>query len=141
MHGVVASSTAQRRLGFMLFIGFGALALLLAAAGIYGILAGSVAERTREIGLRSALGASGRSIVGLVMRQSAALAGVGLGIGILGTVALARYLRSLLFGLQASDPLSLVLALLVIGIVAAGACIVPARRAVGIDPMEALRSE
>jgi ABC-type antimicrobial peptide transport system permease subunit len=141
MQSVVASSTAQRRLGLMLFVAFGALALLLAAAGIYGVLSGTVAERTREIGLRSALGASGRSIASLVLRQSASLAGVGLVIGVLGTIGLARYLQSLLFGLEPSDPLSLGVATLVITVVAVGACILPARRALAVDPMEALRSD
>ena len=141
MQGVVASSTAQRRLGFLLFIAFGAMALLLAAAGIYGILAGSVAERTREIGLRTALGASRGSIAGLVVRQSGALAGVGLVLGTAASLALARYLRALLFGTEASDPVSLVFAIGVIAVIAAVACIVPARRALHVDPMVALRSE
>ncbi|HMC56607.1 MAG TPA: ADOP family duplicated permease [Gemmatimonadaceae bacterium] len=141
MRGVVAGSTAQRRLGFLLFIAFSAMALLLAAAGIYGILAGSVAERTREIGLRSALGASRGAIAGLVLKQSASLAGVGLVVGIGASLALARYLRALLFGLEASDPVSLAAAVAVIGAIAVIACIIPARRALHVDPMVALRHE
>jgi len=141
MSGVVSSSTAQRRLGFLLFIAFGAMALLLAAAGIYGILAGSVAERTREIGLRSALGAPRGSIVGLVLKQSGMLASAGLVVGIAASFVLARYLQSLLFGLSSSDPVSLASAVAVIAGIAALACIVPARRALHVDPMEALRAD
>ena len=141
MHGVVASSTSQRRIGFLLFAAFGALALLLAAAGIYGVLSWSVAERTREIGLRTALGASRQSIVGLVLRQSASLAGIGLVTGVAASFGLARYLHSLMFGLADTDPVSLLLATVAIALVAGIACVAPARRAARVDPMIALRSD
>src|SRR5688572_27850914 len=104
MHGVVSGSTAQRRLGLILFVAFGGVALLLATAGIYGVLSGSVSERTREIGLRAALGATPKSIVKLVLQQSATLAGVGLLIGVGAAIGLSRYLGSLLYGIAPTDP-------------------------------------
>ena len=98
MDQVIAQSTAQRRLAFVLFAAFAVAALLLSIAGIYGVLAGSVAERTREIGLRSALGATPREIVALVVRQGGALAIVGIVLGLGGAFALTRFLRTLLYG-------------------------------------------
>jgi putative ABC transport system permease protein len=141
MGGVISGATAQRRLGLLLFVAFGSVALLLASAGIYGVLAGSVAERTREIGLRSALGASRGSIVGLVVKQSATLAGAGLVVGVAGAIALSRYLGTLLYEVGGTDPVSIGAAVGVVALVALGACLVPARRALGVDPVTALRSE
>lgn len=141
MRGVVSGSTAQRRLGLILFVAFGGVALLLATAGIYGVLSGSVAERTREIGVRSALGATPGSIVGLVLKQSVALAGVGLLVGIGAAIALSRYLGSLLYGIGPTDPVALGTGALVIALVSVAACLAPARRAMRVDPMEALRSD
>ncbi|HEY5060758.1 MAG TPA: FtsX-like permease family protein, partial [Gemmatimonadaceae bacterium] len=141
MDQVIAKSTAQRRLALALFSAFAAAALLLSVAGIYGVLAGSVAERTREIGLRSALGATPAGIVSLVVWQGGRMAVMGLVIGLLGAAALTRYLRTLMFGIGANDPVTLgaVVAILAAAIVAA--CLLPAMRAVRIDPSEALRSE
>jgi putative ABC transport system permease protein len=141
MEQVVARSTGQRRLGLMLFAAFGGLALLLAAAGIYGVLAGSVAERTREFGVRTALGASPLSIVRLVMRQGALLTVAGLVLGAAGALALSRYLRSLLYGVETTDPAALLIASFTILMVTVAACIVPARRATTVDPASALRSD
>jgi predicted permease len=141
MDDMIRRSTAQRRLGLLLFTLFGAVALLLASAGIYGVLAGSVAERTREFGLRTALGATPRSIVAIVLQQGARLAVVGLLIGAVGAFALSRYLRSLLFGVQATDPVSVGLAVATILAVSVLACLVPAMRAVRLDPMTALRAD
>ena len=141
MDDMIRRSTAQRRLGLLLFTLFGAVALLLASAGIYGVLAGSVAERTREFGLRTALGATPRSIVAIVLHQGARLAVVGLLIGGVGAFALSRYLRSLLFGVQATDPVSVGLAVATILAVSVLACLVPAMRAVRVDPMTALRAD
>ena len=141
MGGVVAGSTAQRRLGLLLFVAFGAVALLLTSAGIYGVLAGSVAERTREIGLRSALGASRGSIIGLVVKQSAMLAGVGLVLGVGAAIGLSRYLGALLYEVGGTDPVAIGASVGIVAIVALGACLVPARRALGVDPVTALRSD
>ena len=141
MEQVVASSTAQRRLALLLFGAFALVALVLAVAGIYGVLAGAVAERTREIGVRSALGASPGAIVGMVLLQGARLAGVGLVIGLAGALLLGRFLQSLLFGVGTADPLTLLGVAALLATVAIAACLLPAMRAVGIDPMTALRAD
>jgi putative ABC transport system permease protein len=141
MDELISRSTAQRRLGLLLFAFFGGVALLLASGGIYGLLAGAVAERTREFGLRAALGASPRSIAHLVMAQGAQLTTIGLVLGGLGAVALSRGLRTLLFGVGPTDPIAIAVSAAVIIGVAIAACLVPARRAVGVDPMTALRSD
>jgi len=139
MDVVVASSAAQRSLALTLFGAFATLALLLSAAGIYGVLAGSVAERTREIGLRSALGATPGDLLRMVLGRGLGLAAVGVVLGLLGALATTRYLQSLLFGVGPTDPLMLGGAAAVLLTVAAVACLVPARRAIRVDPMEALR--
>jgi putative ABC transport system permease protein len=141
MQSVIAASTAQRRLALVLFVAFGATALLLAIAGIYGVLAGQVAERTREIGVRGALGAGPRDILVLVMSQGVRLAVIGLGLGLAGALGLTRFLSTMLFGVAATDPATIggVIALLFIVIVVA--CLVPALRAVRIDPSLAMRVE
>jgi putative ABC transport system permease protein len=141
MESVVARSTAQRRLGLLLFVSFSTIALLLASAGIYGVLAGSVAERMREFGLRSALGASPRSLLRLVLSQGAKFAVIGLVLGSAATLSLSRFLRALLFGIAASDPVAMAFAVLLIALVSLAACVVPARRALRADPMAALRAE
>ena len=141
MDQVVSRSTSQRRLGLMLFIGFSGMALVLACAGIYGVLAGAVTERAREIGLRSALGATPGAIVGLVVRQGARLATVGIVLGVGGAFALSRYLQTLLFGVGTQDPAAMAISIAVLVAVSMLACVVPARRAVRVDPMTALRSD
>jgi putative ABC transport system permease protein len=115
--------------------------LLLAIAGIYGVLAGNVAERTREFGVRTALGATPRDIVRMIVRQGGALAAVGVGAGLLGSVALSRFLRSLLFEIAPNDPLTLIAVAVLLGGVALIACLVPATRAARINPSRALRSD
>lgn len=141
MDQLVARSTAQRRLALVLFGAFAAAALLLAVTGIYGVLAGSVAERTREIGVRSALGATPRQIIGLVLGQGGRLAIVGVVLGISGAIALTRYLRALLFGIEPTDPMTLAsVVVLIISVTVAG-CLIPAMRAARVDPSRALRSE
>jgi ABC-type antimicrobial peptide transport system permease subunit len=139
MDAVVASSAAQRSLALTLFSAFATLALLLSAAGIYGVLAGSVAERTREIGLRSALGATPGDLLRMVLARGLGLAAVGVVFGLVGALATTRYLRALLFGVGPMDPLMLGAAAALLLTVAAAACFVPARRAIRVDPMEALR--
>ena len=107
MDQVVAASTSQRRLALVLFGAFAVAALLLSIAGIYGVLAGSVSERTREIGVRSALGATPSSLIGLIVGQGGRLAAIGIVLGIGGSFALTRYLQSLLFGVAPNDPATL----------------------------------
>ena len=141
MEQVVASSTAQRRLALLLFGAFALVALVLAVAGIYGVLAGAVAERTREIGVRSALGASPGAILSMVLLQGARLAGLGLLLGLGGAMLLGRFLQSLLYGVGSADPLTLLGVAALLATVAIAACLLPAIRAVGIDPMTALRGD
>ena len=139
MDDVVAASTGQRRLALTLFTCFALAAVLLAVAGIYGVLAGNVAERTREIGLRAALGATPRNILQLVVGQGARLAVVGLSVGLFGAFALTRSLRALLFGVGPNDPVTMVMATAVLLAAALAACLVPAVRALRVDPSQAFR--
>ena len=120
---------------------FGALAALLATIGIYGVIAYVVARRRNEIGIRMALGSTRPQVIGLVMKETAVLVAVGLGIGLVGSLALARFAASLLFGLQARDPLTLFAAALLLAAVAALGSFLPAWRASRVDPMTALRYE
>ena len=132
---------AQRRFVLILFEAFGLAALLLAATGIYGILSSTVAERTREIGVRAALGATRAGILALILRQGLSLAILGLAIGLGGALLASRAVGSLLFGVSHLDPLTYVgVTALLLG-VSAIACLAPARRAASIDPMQALRNE
>jgi putative ABC transport system permease protein len=141
MDQVVAASTSQRRLALVLFATFASAALLLAIAGIYGVLAGSVSERTREIGVRSALGATPASLIALVVGQGGRLAALGIALGIAGSFALTRYLQSLLFGVAPNDPATFVGVCALLACVTLAACLVPASRAARVDPSAALRSE
>ncbi|HET9425830.1 MAG TPA: ABC transporter permease [Gemmatimonadaceae bacterium] len=141
MDQLIATSTAQRRLALVLFAAFGVTALLLAVAGIYGVLAGRVAERTREIGLRSALGATPRDILALVVGHGARLAATGLVLGTVGALALGRLLQSLLFGVGATDPPTIAAVVAFLAVVTVAACLIPAVRAVRVQPTEALRSD
>ncbi len=129
------------RFGAVLLATFGALALVLAAIGTYGLIAYAVAQRTREIGIRMALGARPRVIVGEILERGMKLAGLGVCLGVIGALVLTRVIRGMLAGVSANDPLSFALsvALLIGG--AALACVLPARRASRVDPVVALRSE
>jgi putative ABC transport system permease protein len=141
MDQLIATTTAQRRLALVLFAAFAVAALLLAAAGIYGVLAGSVAERTREIGLRAALGATPREVMTLVVSQGARLGVLGLVIGLAAGAVGARYLRTFLFEIGPTDPVALAVVVVTLGVVVVSACAIPARRAVRVDPVEALRND
>lgn len=118
-----------------------AVALLLGAVGLYGVIAYTVAQRTREFGVRMALGARGTDVGGLVLKQAALLVGTGLGAGLLGAAAATRLMRALLFGVAPSDPLTLASVAALLGIVALVAALVPVLRAARVDPMESLRWE
>jgi putative ABC transport system permease protein len=141
MDQVIADSTTQRRLALVLFAGFAIAALLLAVAGIYGVLAGNVAERTREIGLRAALGATPRNILALIVGHGARLAIIGLVLGLVGAFALTRSLRALLFGVGPHDPATLAAATALLLATTLVACLVPAIRALRVDPSQAFRSD
>jgi ABC-type antimicrobial peptide transport system permease subunit len=130
----------ERSLAF-LAIGFSALALLLAAVGLYGVLAYSTEQRTREIGVRLALGSQRTGIVVLIVREMAIVATVAIAIALPAVVALARLFKSQLYGVTTFDPLSLAAAALVTGLAVSLAAALPARRAAAIEPMQALRTE
>jgi predicted permease len=136
-----ADSVADRRFTLDLLATFGGSALVLAALGLYGVTAYAVARRTREIGVRMALGAHPRQVVRLLVSEGTRPVLVGTGIGLLLAAGLARFMRSLLYGVASADPLSFAAAVLVLGTVALLACLVPARRAARIDPMVALRCD
>jgi predicted permease len=141
MDKVVEANLFLDRLIALLAGGFAALATLLAATGLYGVLAYGVGQRTREIGLRLALGATTAQLRGMVLKQLAIMAGIGIPIGLALAVLLGRGAEALLFDLKGYDPLVLAGAVIVLAIVVLLAAYVPARRAAGIAPMEALRSE
>jgi predicted permease len=137
----VRTATAAERFSMVLLAAFGVLALVLAAVGIYGVIAHSVAGRTREIGVRMALGARPAGVLGLVFRQGSGIVGVGLTVGALGALAATRVLRAQLYGVVPGDPATLGVVLALLALVAAAAIGLPARRAARVAPMEALRHE
>jgi putative ABC transport system permease protein len=126
----------------VLLIGmFGALGLLLAAVGLYGLLSFQVVRRTREIGVRTALGASTRDIIAMVLREGGVLLLVGLVVGFAASLALTRLLQAQLHSVSATDPTAYLAAAAALGLVTAIACWLPARKAAKVDPMVALRAE
>ena len=141
MDDLLAASAAERRFVLTLFQAFGLIALALAAIGIYGVLSASVTERTREIGVRAALGAQRSGIVRLVLRQGMMLTVLGIGIGAVGATAASQALTSLLFGVSSLDPLTYLGVIALLTAVAVIACAIPAWRAAKIDPIVALRYE
>lgn len=138
---IVANSAGQRRLMFVLLSLFAVTAALLAGIGLYGVMAYSVNRRTREIGIRMALGARRGEVLHLVIRQGMRLAIMGVALGLIGALALTRVLAHLLFGVSPKDPITLAAVALLLGAVALLACWLPARRAARVDPMVALRCE
>jgi ABC-type antimicrobial peptide transport system permease subunit len=141
MQDLVAVTTAEPLFQARLLALFSGLALLLAAIGIYGVLAYSVAERRREIGIRVALGARAGDVSRIVLRRTLALALPGVALGVVGALAATRVLERLLFGVKPNDPLTLVSVVVLLAAVALVAALVPARRAARVDPMLALRAE
>jgi putative ABC transport system permease protein len=138
---VVSESLADRRFNAVLLGAFGAAALLLAVLGIYGVVAYGVTERTREIGLRMALGARPNDVLGLVVGQGSRLVAAGLAFGLVLAFGLTRLLSSLLFQVGAADPLTYIALVLGLGGIALLACYLPARQASRVDPMVSLRYE
>ena len=141
MAEVVSEASAPQRFSATVLAVFAAGALLLAGIGLYGVLAFGVTQRTREIGVRLALGASRAEVLGLVVRQGMVLAGVGLAIGLAGAIAASRVLRALLFETTAYDPWTFAIVPVLLAAVSLAACYLPARRASRVDPMVALRIE
>jgi putative ABC transport system permease protein len=139
MENQLSDALVTQRLSVILITLFSILALLLATVGLYGVLAYSTAQRTREIGIRIALGAESGSILSLVVRQGLTIVGVGLATGILGSVILTHLIQSLLYGVSGTDPIALLTAVVVLGLAASLACLLPALRAIRVDPIIALR--
>ena len=137
----VSESIAQPRFFALLAVAFGALALLLAAIGIYGVMAYVVAQRTTEIGVRMALGATPREVFRLIIGDGLRITAIGVALGIAGSLLMARYMTTLLFGVTPGDPVTLGATSAVLLTVAAAACFLPARRATRVDPMVALRAD
>jgi ABC-type antimicrobial peptide transport system permease subunit len=135
----VDSSFDSRRALMLLLTAFAGLALFLSALGIYGVLAYDVSQRTREIGVRRAIGASHGGIIGLILSQGLWKAGVGVVIGLVGALLLSSYMTSLLFGVEPTEPVVYAMVAAVLIAVAALASYLPAWRATRIDPLEALR--
>jgi putative ABC transport system permease protein len=141
MEGWVSNTAAQPRLNATLLGVFAFVALLIAAIGIYGVLAYSVTQRTREIGLRIALGAQRSGVLRLIVREGMTVGLIGIGVGLAGGLALNRAVASLVYGIHPSDPATFLGVAVVLGTVALAACAIPARRAAHVDPLVALRDE
>jgi putative ABC transport system permease protein len=141
MDQLVASSLTRQRFYAAVMGAFAAIAVLLSAVGVYGVLAYAVGQRTREFGVRTALGARSRDVLALVLRQGLGLTSIGIGIGLAGALALTRYLEGMLYGVTPLDPLTYVAVVALFAAVTSIASYVPARRATRIDPLMALRYE
>ncbi len=141
MEALLAASAAQRHFALILFETFALVALMLAGAGIYGVLSGSVAERTREIGVRLALGATNQSILALVIRQGMTLTGIGVAFGLAGAAAASQAIAAMLFGVSSLDPVTYLAVIVLLAAMSVIACGVPALRAMRVDPIVALRYE
>jgi putative ABC transport system permease protein len=135
----LADSLATERLRMLLLVAFGVLALLLAAIGLYGVLAYSVAQRRAEIGIRMALGSDAAAVFRLILRQGALLLAIGLGVGVGGSFVLGRFVQSMLYGVNATDPAVIATVIIVLAASGLAACALPARRAMHVDPMAAMR--
>jgi ABC-type antimicrobial peptide transport system permease subunit len=138
---IVASSIAAQRFSMVLLGTFASLALLLSSIGIYGVISYLVGQRTREIGIRIALGAQRADILRMVLGRGASMALVGVALGLVGALGLTRLMSGLLFGVSATDPLTFLAVAWLLTFVALTACYIPARRATRVDPIIALRYE
>jgi putative ABC transport system permease protein len=141
MDEIVAQSVAQPRLEAILLGLFGGLAMLLAAVGIYGVMSYTVTQRTNEIGIRMALGASRAAVLQMIISQGVRLAAIGLAIGIVLALGATRVMTKVLFGVSPTDPAVFAAILVLLAMVALLSCYIPARRATKVDPMIALRYE
>jgi ABC-type antimicrobial peptide transport system permease subunit len=139
MDEIVAKSVATRRFALEILGIFAIVAFLLACVGIYGVMAYVVAQRTQEIGIRMSIGAGAPAILRMIIGDGAKLTAAGIGIGLVAAFGLTRFMRSLLFGVAATDPVTFTVIVLVVLTVALVACIVPARKAAAVDPLIALK--
>jgi ABC-type antimicrobial peptide transport system permease subunit len=137
----VANSVAQPRFRSTLLVSFAVLAVLLAVVGIYGVVGFNVGQRSHEISVRMALGAQRSSVVGLIVRQESVPVVIGVIVGVAGAIAVGRAMRTLLFNVAPADPVTFIAMPVLLGTVALVACLVPARRALAIEPVNALRAE
>ncbi len=135
------SAPASRRFSMILLGTFAGLALLLSSIGIYGVVSYLVVQHTREIGIRIALGAQRRDVLRMVLGDGAKMALIGVAVGIVAALGLTRLMRSVLYGVSATDPTTFAAVVIVLTSVALAACYIPARRAMRVDPMIALRYE
>ena len=138
---LVDASLAGRRFTMLVLLTFAAIAVALSVIGVYSVLAYLVGQRRREIGLRLAVGASPSDVVWLFVREGATLILIGLGAGLAGALAVGRWISALLFGVRPADPATLAIVVCALAGAAACATYVPARRAAGVDPSDALRAE
>ena len=141
MSDLLGEEAAQRRLAMIMLAAFSILALLLASIGIYGVLAYFVSQHTNEIGVRLALGATPGNILLMVLRRGMGLTLLGIGIGLVASFAVTRLMSSLLFEVKAADPVTFLVVPVLLATTALLACLVPARRAMKVDPLVALRYE
>jgi ABC-type antimicrobial peptide transport system permease subunit len=141
MDQYLGAAVAQPRFSALLFGLFALLALSLAAVGLYGVMAYAVSQRTREVGIRMALGAQTTGILRLMIAQGMKLTLLGVGVGLAGAFALTRLMKALLFGVSETDPVTFAAIVLLLATIALLACWIPARRATKVDPMIALRAE
>jgi putative ABC transport system permease protein len=141
MTRLVANSVAQPRFRSTLLVSFAVLAVLLAVVGIYGVVGFNVGQRSHEISVRMALGAQRSSVVGLIVRQESVPVVIGVIVGVAGAIAVGRAMRTLLFNVAPADPVTFIAMPVLLGTVALVACLVPARRALAIEPVNALRAE
>jgi putative ABC transport system permease protein len=141
MSQLASESLAPQRVLMFILVAFGGMAPIMAAVGLYGVIANSAAQRTHEIGVRMALGARSGDVLKLVLGQGLGLVAFGIAIGLGGAFGLMRFVSSLLYGVRATDPVTLAVAALVLAGVAVLASYIPARRAMRVDPMVALRYE
>jgi ABC-type antimicrobial peptide transport system permease subunit len=139
MDKLVAASLARQNFNMLLLTVFGAIALLLAAIGIYGLMSYSVEQRMQEIGIRVALGAARGDVLRLIVSQGMKLTGIGVVLGLGAAYGVTRFLKALLYGVKAADPATFVVVAVVVTAVAAVACLVPARRAAAVAPVKAIR--